>query len=145
MTKIKFYTKVSEPELFSCRLAQQMRQRGHRLVICTADEAQAERLDQLLWTWSNTSFLPHCRADSDLAAQTPIIVDHRLDALPHHELLLNLGPELPKVFSRFDWLLEVVPSMEPAVTQARERFRFYRDRGYDLTVHDMSVANGEQQ
>ena len=57
--------------------------------------------------------------------------------MPHDDVLLNLSEEAPAFFSRFNRLIEVVGKDEGDKTSARTRFRFYKDRGYDLKHHDL--------
>lgn len=101
----------------------------HVVVFAPAADT-AERLDRLLWTQIATGFVPHARADSPLAAESPIVIASQLDALPHDHTLLNLGDEVPPGFSRFEELVEVVSGDEAVRLPARERFKFYRERGY---------------
>ena len=106
-------------------------------VVYAPDREVADHLDRLLWTHPATGFLPHCRTDSKLAGETPILIAASLDALPQHQCLLNLSNELPPAFSRFDDLVEIV-SVEDAVRlPARDRVKFYRDRGYDIRFRDL--------
>ncbi|MDI6750929.1 MAG: DNA polymerase III subunit chi [Pseudomonadota bacterium] len=100
----------------------------------------AERLDRLLWTQPALSFVPHCRADSSLAGETPILIAERLDDPPFDTCLVNLSNELPAAFSRFDFLVEVVSTADADRLPARERFKFYRDRGYAIENHDVSTG-----
>jgi len=44
----------------------------------------------------------------------------------------------PPFFSRYVRLLEVVSLLDDDKLKARERFTFYRDRGYAMTRHDLS-------
>ncbi|NWG31499.1 MAG: DNA polymerase III subunit chi [Rhodocyclaceae bacterium] len=107
------------------------------LVYAPAPEA-AERLDRLLWTQPALSFVPHCHADAPLALDTPILIAARLDDPPVDTCLLNLSNELPAGFSRFEVLVEVVSTDDADRLPARERFKFYRDRGYAIENHDIS-------
>lgn len=100
----------------------------------------AERIDKLLWTQSALSFAPHCRSDSPLAAETPIVISIDLDSPPHDRKLLNLGDEVPPGFSRFDELVEIVSTADSDRLPARERFRFYRERGYAPESHDFGTV-----
>ena len=54
-------------------------------------------------------------------------------------MLLNLHAEPPPFFSRFERLAELVASDERNVAAGRARFRFYRERGYELRQHDWSA------
>lgn len=109
-----------------------------RLFLFTPDEASSRRVEAALWTLQPTSFLSHCRANHACAQETPLIVDHEAVNLPHDEILLNFCPQYPGFFSRFHRLIEVVGTDEVDKQSARERFGFYRDRGYEIRSHDMT-------
>jgi DNA polymerase III subunit chi len=53
-------------------------------------------------------------------------------------VLVNLHPEPPPFFSRFERLAEIVGASEDDLLAGRARFRFYRERGYDMRQHDWS-------
>lgn len=108
------------------------------VLVYVPDAEAATRLDRLLWTQPQLSFLPHCRADSPLAAETPILLTDRLDDPPQENCLVNLANELPASFSRFEHLVEIVSTDDADRLPARERFRFYRDRGYAIESRDIS-------
>lgn len=138
MTQIDFYTHVQDKPVLACKLSAKALEQGLRVLVLASDEGQAARMDQLLWSVPATGFLPHCRARDELASQTPVIVDHDPGELVHEELLLNLSGTRPAFFSRFQRLIEIVTTDESDIEAARERFRFYRDRGYEIRSHDMS-------
>ncbi len=100
----------------------------------------AEQLDKLLWSQPATGFIPHCPADSPLAAETPILLASSLDEPLHDRCLLNLGDELPPGFSRFEDLVEIVSTADADRLPARERFKFYRERGYALETRDIAMG-----
>lgn len=111
---------------------------GRRVLVYVPADDRRDHLDRLLWTQPATGFTPHCRAENDLAAETPIVFASGLDNPLHDECLLNLSDEVPSGFSRFEELIEIV-SIEDAVRlPGRERFRFYRERGYPLENRDIS-------
>ncbi len=138
MTRIQFLH--SAPDRLAAaaewlRLAWQRRQ-PVLVYIPRADEA--DRLDRLLWTQPATGFVPHCSVGSSLATETPILFARNLDQVPHDGCLVNLGDELPPGFSRFEELVEIVSTADADRLPARERFRFYRERGYALDTRDIS-------
>ena len=53
-------------------------------------------------------------------------------------VLINLHDAAPPFFSRFERLAEIVGADEAGTAAARERFRFYRERGYELRTHNLS-------
>jgi len=138
MTQIDFYTHVGDKARIACQLAGKAFANGLRVIVYCADPDAAQRFDRMLWMTPALGFVPHCGPDDPLAAQTPVIVDCRGENLPHDEVLLNLRPEWPPFFSRFRRLIEIVGLDEQDRASARERFRFYRDRGYEIRTHDLS-------
>ena len=107
-----------------------------RLVLRTPDRAELQQLDQALWSFSEQDFLPHVMAGDPLAAQTPIILtaDDSTD-LPHHQILINLGSDTPAHFARFERLLEIISADDADKAAGRDRYRFYKERGYPLSHH----------
>jgi DNA polymerase-3 subunit chi len=60
-----------------------------------------------------------------------------MEALTQADIIINLDQEPPSVFSRFDRLLEIVTSEETDLKASRLRYRYYKERGYDLVTHDL--------
>jgi DNA polymerase-3 subunit chi len=138
MTQIDFYTHVDDRLATACRLAAKAYAQKLRMTVLCPDVAAAARFDRHLWTYTATGFVPHCLAHDALAPVTPILVDCDGSAPDHDQVLLNLRPEWPPRFSRFQRLIEVVSRDEEDRRLARERYRFYRDRGYEIRTHDLS-------
>ena len=111
---------------------------GRQVLVYVPAGERGEQLDRLLWTYPPTGFVPHCRANHPLAAETPIILASELDTPPHDGCLLNLSDEIPPGFSRFQELVEIISVEDEDRLPGRERFRFYRERGYPLENRDIS-------
>jgi DNA polymerase-3 subunit chi len=131
MTRIDFHSNVGDSLLYACRLIRKAYLAGQPTIVL-AEPERLRVLDEQLWTFSALDFVPHCMAGTPLAAQTPIVLTTNLDDVPHHQVLLNLGTTVPAQFARFERLLEVVGNAHDELVAGRERYRFYRDRGYAL-------------
>jgi len=140
MTRIDFYTKVADRLQTACTLCGKAVARQMRVLVLTPDAESSERMDRLLWTHPPIGFLPHVRAGHRLAGVTPIVVDHDPGTLERDDLLLNLRPDTPDLFSRFQRVIEIVGLDEDDAHAGRVRYRFYRDRGYEITVHDLGQS-----
>ncbi len=138
MTTIDFYTHVADCLDVAARLVAKAYAAHGSVRVLTPDRAATDALDRLLWTQSALSFLPHCRMDSALAAETPIWVDDALEHAGPAAVLVNLHPKPAPFFSRFERLAEIVGLGDDDRAAGRERFRFYRERGYELRTHNMS-------
>ena len=132
MTKVRFFHGAEDRLQAAVAWLAGAYAQGRRVLVYAPDPLAAASLDRLLWTQPPTGFLPHCRADAPLAAQTPVRIADRLEALDPEQCLLNLADEVPPGFSRFEEIVEIVGSAEPELLPARSRFKFYRDRGYPL-------------
>jgi DNA polymerase-3 subunit chi len=140
VTRIDFYRYADDKVRFACRLAAKACDAKAKVVVWSPRDAVLERFDQALWAFQPLRFVPHVRLDSPLAAETPVILASSGDSLPHHEVLLNLGDEWPPFFASFDRVLEIVGADEPDKERARARYGFYKQRGYELKVHDVEAA-----
>lgn len=137
MTEIDFYVLAdADPrrrDLLVCRLTEKAWELGHRIYIHAPE--RAPQLDALLWTFRDDAFLPHALADDD--AYAPIVIGDGDEPLDTRYLLLNLSPSVPAFFSRFERVAEIVNDDASIREAGRERFRFYRDRGYSLRTHKL--------
>ena len=138
MTRIDFYRYAEDKLKFACRLAARVYDKPSRLVVYSDDRARLAEFDRALWTFQATRFVPHCFVESPAAAETPVILATSGDALPHHEVLLNLSSEWPPFFATFERLLEIVATDEDDKASARKRYSFYRERGYDINVNPIA-------
>ncbi len=136
MTTIDFYTHVGDHLAVAARLVAKAVAAHGSVRVLTPDAATTDALDRLLWAAPPTSFVPHCRIDAAVAADTPVWIDHRPVHTGPAAVLVNLHPEPPPFFSRFERLAEIVPS--DAAEAGRARYRFYRERGYELRAHNLA-------
>ncbi|PIV14338.1 MAG: DNA polymerase III subunit chi [Gallionellales bacterium CG03_land_8_20_14_0_80_55_15] len=138
MTKVDFYTGSPDKLRSACQLSQKAMQNGLKTVISLPDAASCDALDKLLWVYPDTGFIPHCLSDAQQAAQTPVLLSYSGSTFPHHDLLISLCAEALPFFSRFDRLIEIIGTDEEDSRLGRERYKFYRDRGYELRHFDLS-------
>lgn len=138
MTQIDFYTRVGDKLQAACRLAAKARSHGMKVTLFCPDRGLAARLDRMLWQIPATGFIPHCPADHPLSAVTPVLIDANCETSRHDEVLINLHHEWPACFSRFQRLAEIVSTDDEDRAGAKIRYRFYRDRGYEIRTHDLS-------
>jgi len=137
MTSIDFYTHVADRLEVAARLIAKAYRAHGSVRVLTPDPAATDALDRALWLRPPTGFLPHCRVGHKLAAETPIWIDHVDDHPGPAGVLINLQASPPPFFSRFERLAEIVGLEEADVAAARERYRYYRERGYELRTHKL--------
>ena len=134
MTRVDFHSKVPDKLLYACRLVRKARAADMKVVVYLQDAQQQRAFDDALWTFSEQDFLPHVAAGDALAAQTPVILTHdAAEALPHHQVLINLSQQTPEHFARFERMFEIVSMDDADLMAGRERYKQYQQRGYPLT------------
>ncbi len=138
MTRIEFFFNVADKLQKVADLSESAINKGRRLMVFTPDTEATLKLENQLWAHPPVGFLPHCRADSPLADVTPIIIGWQGEQLPHDDVLINLQSQHPPFFSRFRRLIEIVGVDEADKAEARVRYRFYRDRGYEIKSFDVT-------
>ena len=142
MTRIDFYI-LDRPAsdarlLFACRLAEKAVEQNHQVLINAASESESLRLDELLWTFSQGSFLPHRLVGGRAEEGEHVLIGCGQEPGDGHTgVLINLALAVPPFFSRFERVAEVVGAEDENKSAGRERFRYYRDRGYELQTHQV--------
>lgn len=138
MTRVDFIFNVEHKLDQAILVMQTQLKKGRQITVHAANEVEAVALDEALWTYHAVSFLPHCMVTHDAAADTPVIIHWQQQALLQHDVLVNLQANTPTFFSRFTRLVEIVGRDDMDKQQARERFKFYRDRGYEINSYDVT-------
>ena len=141
MTEIEFHVNVADKLHYSCRLLRKVVRSGAKAVV-TAEAEMLAQLDQLLWQFSATEFLPHCLANAPAhtLAITPVLLAEQLDGCPADSVLINLGQGVPANFERFERFIEVASDLPDDLGSARTRWKHYKDRGYSLKRHELQTA-----
>jgi DNA polymerase-3 subunit chi len=138
-----FYLVVSprfaaEPLLLVCELAKKAFASGQPCVILCASEAQAETLDDLLWSFDEDAFIPHQIAGQDddgSDAEVDVLLAPPGTDVPLRPLLINLRDGAFE--GDFQRVLEVVPPDPAAREPLRQRWRAYQARGFTLNKYEL--------
>lgn len=138
MTKVDFYILANgSPEHTACKLSEKAYKLGNRVYIHTESAQQSQHLDELLWTFREGSFVPHEQYQTNITCESPVQIGCHDSPDTDCDVLINLAADVPLFFSRFLRVAELVGTDAVAKSQGRDRFRFYRDRGYPLETHDL--------
>lgn len=141
MTRVDFYilpeiAKRTSDQLL-CTLTGKAWRKGNRVYIHTDSSERSTKVDTLLWTFKDTSFLPHGLVKQANIEKTPVLIGHEDPPADLHDIMINMTSSVPLFFGRFDRLIEIVDQASDDRDQARERYRFYKERGYTLNTHKL--------
>ncbi|MFT3756464.1 MAG: DNA polymerase III subunit chi [Pseudoxanthomonas sp.] len=128
---------LEKPLLLVCELAKLAYQKAQQpTLILARDLAQAEELDDLLWSFEPDEFLPHQIAGTDEDEDdTPILISAPEVDTPSRPLVINLRDDV--WLKPCERILEVVPADPAAREPLRERWKQYQALGFEMNKHDM--------
>jgi DNA polymerase-3 subunit chi len=140
MARVDFYilTQAGQHsrQSFACRLAEKAYRLDNTVHIHAASRSDAERLDELLWTFRDGSFVPHqCLAKSAAGLESPVTIGCDDAQVEARDLLINLCDEIPAFAGAFPRVAELVTSDDDCKQLSRKRFAAYRDQGHSLETH----------
>ena len=142
MTRVSFYILKGSAEhdrqVYACRLAEKAFNQGNHIYIHAENAEQAEQFNKTLWAFRADSFIPHQLIDSQDNNECRVLIGHN-DASPPRlmDLLINLSTEQPPFFSQFERVAEFVNDDTAIKEPGRERYRFYKQRGYELDTFNI--------
>ena len=142
MARVDFYVLERTDErsryTLACKLAEKAYRLKNTVYIHTKSRSDAERLDELLWTFRDGSFVPHnlLRA-GDASPAAPVTVGCDPGYAGSRDLLINLDATIPACARAFPRIAELVTSDEDSKQESRRRFVAYRDEGHELETHNV--------
>ena len=140
MARVDFYILSEAGEharhAFACRLAEKAYRLDNTVHIETATQVDAERIDELLWTFRDGSFVPHHLLGS-ANLDSPVTIGSATESTPGKDLLINLSTDIPPCAESFARVAELVSADADGKQQSRQRFVRYRDAGHELDTHKL--------
>ena len=122
---------------FACRLLEKVYLKGHHIVLLCEDEHQAALMDECLWTFSATSFVPHQRVIDNAPCTAPIQIQTDDTSFQITDILLNLSTKTPINCLQFNRILEIVSGNEENKIISRAHYRAYKALNIRLTTHSI--------
>jgi len=139
MTEISFYVaskpSLEERLLVACRLVHKANQKRMHVHVHTDSTATSKRLDEMLWSFQATSFIPHALAEQ--ADGERVIIAHDFEPEDDCDLLINVSDKTPEFFARFKRMGEIIDQTPEILSAGRERYAYYRKRGYTLKYYQL--------
>ena len=142
MSRVDFYILAQPDEharhMLACKLAEKAWRLDNTVYIHARDRGDAERLDELLWTFRDGSFVPHGLAGArDGTDAAPVVIGCGANDVETRDLLINLADEIPPFAEAFPRVAELVTSDAECRQMSRKRYASYRDNGHELNTHNL--------
>ena len=139
MAQVDFYVldRIDEHarDTLACKLTEKAWRLENTIHIHTTTREDANRLDELLWTFREGSFVPHEMIGGDTDA--PVTIGFGESAVAPRDLLITLCDDIPAFAESFPRIAELVSSDEDSRAKSRQRYAIYRDQGHKLTTHNI--------
>jgi DNA polymerase III subunit chi len=143
MPSVAFHFNAPSKLAYACRLLRKAAASGSTVAVL-AEEAMLAKLDEQLWSFSALDFIPHARATelSQPAREwTPIWLCTSAQMGLGQQVLLNLSAAAPQSIEGFERVIEVVSQDESDRQNARQRWKYYAERGIEIVRHDLNLAS----
>lgn len=126
---------LSAMETLACDLAAKAWRLGKKVLITCETEEQALNIDEALWAREPEEFIPHNLSGEITQYATPIEISWagKRNA-QRRDVLINLQTQIPEFITSFSQVIDFVPNDEQLKTIARERYKQYRQLGWQLTT-----------
>jgi DNA polymerase III subunit chi len=143
MPRVDFYVLSEEaPDArlrCACRLIEKATDLDHRVYVLTNSLELGRRLDDLLWTYSDRTFLPHdvWTGDAQPDSLSKILIGEQPAPQTHRQILVNLADQAPADLNSYTRIIEIVDSDPERKRLSRERYKLYREKGCALETHNL--------
>jgi DNA polymerase-3 subunit chi len=115
-----------------CRLTEKAYSLGHRIHIQTESDQQSYLLDDLLWQYAPSSFIPHRTLDGSNDSRDPVSLGTSLAGAKHADVLINLGKQASQAADQFSRINEIISADSESLEQGRHRYRDYKGKDYQI-------------
>ena len=114
-------------------LAQHFAKQGAKVYLNSQDKQQAEKLAELFWQVEPEHYIGHNLIGEGPKYGTNIEIGHQaLKPSWNRQLVINLAENETTFANKFAEVVDFVPCEEKAKQLARERYKIYRQAGYQL-------------
>ena len=123
----------------ACKIIDRAYRSGYSVYLWTRDDQESGLLDDLLWSFSQTSFIPHVRNNGNAGPTAPVCIDHHPPQSGVAEVVVSVADQPVEDYSNFVRIAEVVGFDEIEKRSGRSRFKFYRNQGLELETHRITL------
>ncbi|MEW6990182.1 DNA polymerase III subunit chi [Colwelliaceae bacterium 6441] len=125
--------------LHGCFQAAHCYRQNQRVFIYSQDQQQAHQVDELLWSFEPDSFVPHNLVNEGQNKGSAVEISWQAPT-NRRPVLINLTSTVPHFAHQFSQIIDFVPSDEELKQNARERFKAYRQLGFQVDNQPVSPS-----
>ena len=129
---------LSDRFIFACKLIEKAYRSGQFCYVYTDSLQQSQQLDNQLWTFRENSFIPHQIYDENTPLpehEKTVLIGSQPAPKKWQSLIFNLSSNYPADLSKAERVLEILDNNEDLKQAGRQRFRQYKQDGFDISTH----------
>lgn len=139
--KVAFYilpdANLKARDLYACRLIEKAYNTNHRVYILAVNLAEAQNIDTQLWTFRDISFIPHAIYNNEPNGETPVLIGYNSVPPKHNDVLVNLTNEIPKFYTQFKHIIELIQNEEAAKKTGRAHYSYYKNQHHQIETYNI--------
>jgi DNA polymerase-3 subunit chi len=142
MAEIKFYllsgTGTDARYRYACKIIEKAYRNGYFAYVLTDSDSQSQWLEQLLWIFRPTSFVPHEIYRGTLPEfPNTILISHLPIPRQWQRLVVNLSSNFVTDLAQTEKVVEIFDNDEQIKQIGREHYRHYKSLGIIPTTHSI--------
>lgn len=139
MKKIALFyilNKAEDLKISVCKIIKEYYKKKYKIFVSTCNNDLVNELNNLLWTFEQISFVPHCTT-KNYDKDSPILLSGR-DSFPktinlkEYDVWLNLDDEVEENYTDFEIILEIVSQNEEQRILSRKRYLNYQKNNFEV-------------
>jgi len=115
----------------ACLQAAYFYRQKQKVFIYSQNQEKAHDIDEMLWAFDANSFVPHNLHGEGPSYGSPVEISWQ-PPTGRRPVLINLTDTVPNFANNFSQIIDFVPSDETLKQLARERFKAYRQLGFEV-------------
>ncbi len=128
-----------ERQNFACKLVEKVYRSGQFCYVLTDNPQQSQQMDNMLWSFRPGSFIPHQLFRQQIPEfQQTILIGEQPIPEGWRQVVVNLSSLQPQQTEQCRRILEILDNSETTKQMGRNRYRFYKQSGLEITTHNMA-------
>ena len=118
-----------------CDLTENCYLKKERLVIFTKNEDEGKRIDSLIWTWKQHSFVPHKYLERLSTSQKePVVLTTNIENPADYTTVLLVAPLPVEQVKQFSKVIDFAEKYDSSkIESSRQRYKIYKE-------HDLKIS-----
>jgi len=127
--------KAEDLKISVCKIIKEYYKKKYKIFVSTCNNDLVNELNNLLWTFEQISFIPHCTT-KNYDKDSPVLLSGR-DNFPEtinlkeYDVWLNLDYEVEENYTDFEIILEIVSQNEEQRILSRKRYLNYQKNNFE--------------